>query len=124
MGNNSFPKNERILKRGDFLKLSRRGKKVQTSFFLALFIDGALGHNRIGITVSRKVGNAVVRNRIKRHVREYYRTKKDSISGTRDINIIARKYASTLSSSQFPCELDRLFRKIEQIDPAPILPQL
>ncbi|SLM28329.1 Ribonuclease P protein component [Desulfamplus magnetovallimortis] len=111
MGDHSFPKKERILKRGDFLKLSRLGKKIQTRFFIGILLDQGNENNRIGITVSKKVGNAVVRNRIKRIIREYYRTRKSSIPGKRDINIIARKYTSSLSSSQMFGELDKLFRK-------------
>ncbi len=76
-------------------------------------LDGETDNSRIGITVSKKVGNAVLRNRIKRIVREYYRNKKYVITKNRDINIIARKYASYLSNSQVLDELDKLFKKIE-----------
>lgn len=75
-------------------------------------MQNAAEQRRVGITVSRKVGNAVVRNRIKRFVREYYRYKKETIPGRRDINIIARKYASHLSGTQIFCDLDKLFDKI------------
>ncbi len=112
LGNNSFPKTDRILKRSQFVKLSLLGKMVQTRYFMATFIDGEALNNRIGITVSKKVGNAVERNRIKRVVREYYRHRRETISGNRDINIIARKYASCLSKAQVPDELDKLFKKI------------
>lgn len=115
MNNNSFPKTDRILKRSQFVKLSLLGKVVQTRYFMAAVLDGEALDNRIGITVSKKVGNAVKRNRIKRIVREYYRHRKERIAGNRDINIIARKYASYLSNSQVPDELDKLFIKISKI---------
>ncbi|MBF0301592.1 MAG: ribonuclease P protein component [Desulfamplus sp.] len=114
MGDNSFPKTDRILKRSQFVKLSLLGKMVQTRYFMAVILDGESVNNRIGITVSKKVGNAVERNRIKRIVREYYRHRKETISGNRDINIIARKYASHLPNAQVPDELDKLFRKISE----------
>jgi len=112
--NNSFPKTDRILKRSQFIKLSLLGKVVQTRYFIALFIDGEASNNRIGITVSKKVGNSVERNRVKRVVREYYRHKRGIIAGNRDINIIARKYISCLSNAQIPQELDKLFKKISE----------
>ena len=54
-----------------------------------------------------------MRNKIKRIVREYYRNRRDIIPGSRDINIIVKKYASDLTNSQVRDALDRLFKKIE-----------
>lgn len=81
---------------------------------MATVLDGEALNSRIGITVSKKVGNSVKRNKIKRIVREYYRHRKKTISGNRDINIIARKYATYLSNTQVPDELDKLFIKISE----------
>jgi len=78
--------------------------------------DAETDRTRIGITVSKKVGNAVERTRIKRIVREYYRKNRDAISGNRDINIIARKYAASLSNEEVRDELGKLFKKIVKSD--------
>ncbi|MBF0572656.1 MAG: ribonuclease P protein component [Desulfamplus sp.] len=114
MSKYSFPKTHRILKRSQFIKLSSMGRVVQTRYFMAAILDGESLNNRIGITVSKKVGNAVERNRIKRIVREFYRNNQETIQGNRDINIIARKYISYLSNAQIPDELNKLFRKISE----------
>jgi len=108
----SLPKDVRLLKRAQFLTLSKQGKKIHTGYFIAAVLDGTGQNNRIGITVSKKVGNAVERNRIKRIIREYFRHRKDSLTGIRDINIIARKGLTTLSNRQIIEELDKLFTKI------------
>ncbi len=108
----SLPKDVRLLKRAQFLTLSKQGKKIHTGYFIAAVLDGTGQNNRIGITVSKKVGNAVERNRIKRIIREYFRHRKDSITGIRDINIIARKGLTTLSNRHIIEKLDKLFTRI------------
>ena len=112
MKNFCFPKKVRLLKRGQFLKLSKQGKRVYTGCFIAIVLKGTAQNNRIGITISKKVGNAVERNRIKRIIREYFRHNKENISGPKDINIIARKGLTTLSNLEIIEKVDKLFSKI------------
>ena len=112
MKNFCFPKKVRLLKRGQFLKLSKQGKSVYTDCFIAIVLKGTAQNNRIGITISKKVGNAVERNRIKRVIREYFRHNKEKISEPIDINIIARKGLTTLSNKGILVKLDKLFSKI------------
>jgi len=112
LSNFCLPKKVRLLKRAQFLTVSKQGKKVHTGSFLAIVLKGTALNNRIGITVSKKVGNAVERNRIKRIIREYFRHNKENISGPNDINIIARKGLTTLSNRQIIEKLDKLFAKI------------
>ena len=115
MGDHSFPKIERILKRSEFLRLSGQGKKIHTRCFLAAVLEGSGGNTRIGITVSKKVGKAVERNRIKRIVREFYRNRDKNLSGIRDINIIAKRRASGMAGAGLVQELEQLFAKIAEI---------
>lgn len=65
---------------------------------------------RLGLTVSRKVGNAVVRNRVKRQVREWFRASRDQLEGAWDVVVIARRRASELESAESGPELSRLLR--------------
>lgn len=91
----SFSKEERLLKRPEFLRLAASGNKLHTAHFIIVWdaTDGA--SLRLGITVSRKVGNAVVRNSIKRKVRENFRLHKENFFSA-DFNLIAKKGAEKL----------------------------
>jgi ribonuclease P protein component len=68
-----FPKRLRILVRRDFLRIQGQGRRIHGRRLVFQFLPGRTDASRLGITVSKKVGNAVVRNRIKRWVREVFR---------------------------------------------------
>ena len=63
---------------------------------------------RIGITASRKVGNAVVRNRFKRRIRDWFRHNRGEIDSNLDIVVIARPSGSRLSYAELDARLSRL----------------
>ncbi len=66
---------ERLRRRAEFLRCYQRGRRRHGAFVIlyAAAQEPRLEHARLGITVSRKVGGAVVRNRLKRRIREIYR---------------------------------------------------
>ena len=101
-----YPRMERLRARRDFLRLSASGKKIHSANFIILVAESDLPVSRLGITVSRKVGNAVVRNRIKRSLREYYRLHK-TMFPVADYSIIARQGAAKLDGVTICRELDR-----------------
>ncbi len=101
----SISKRERLRKRRDFLEIYGTGEKLHTPYFVLFLSKNALLHHRLGITVSRKVGSAVVRNRIKRRLREIFRRNKESVSPSSDLVVNVKKRAATASSS----ELERAF---------------
>ena len=105
----TFEKSERILKRYEFNRLKPVGRKIHTPYFLAVYTSNAQGKTRIGISVSRHIGNAVLRNRIKRRIREYYRNNKIKIIGTWDIHVIARKYSAEASNEVIEAALEEIF---------------
>ncbi len=91
-----FPKSERLRKRKDFTEIFVRGKKTYSSH-LILFCRANGGRNvRVGITASRKVGTAVVRNRIKRLIREYYRQHKSYFTDGFDYSLVVKESFSRL----------------------------
>lgn len=68
-----FPKRFRILVRRDFLRIQGQGQRIHGRLLVYQFQAGRTAASRLGITASKKVGNSVVRNRIKRWVREVFR---------------------------------------------------
>lgn len=94
------------------MRLSGSANRVHNRYFIAVYDAGAADRTRLGITVTKKVGGAAVRNKIKRRVREYFRTNRDSIAPMLDINIIAKKDAVALSARSFLSSLQHVFSKI------------
>jgi len=73
-----------------------------------------MGHARIGITITRKIGNAVVRNRIKRIVREFFRSHPLRREKGIDINVIAKKPAARVHSARAFASLRALADRIRE----------
>lgn len=109
---NTFSKSDRILKRYEYVRLSGSANRAHNRYFVAVYDAGAADRTRLGITVTKKVGGAAARNKIKRRVREYFRTNRDSIAQRLDINIIAKKDAVALSARSFLSSLQSIFSKI------------
>lgn len=107
----AFQKYDRILKHSEYLEFFSKKDAVHSSAFVLALKAGSCGRCRIGITVSRKVGNAVARNRIKRIIREFFRLNKAGFPVEMDYNVIVKKAAANLSSRQLFDILKLLFKK-------------
>jgi len=100
-----LPRARRIRKRAEYLRLQRSGqRRVCRSFVVIIGTAGRQG-SRIGITASRRTGGAVVRNRIKRLVREFFRNHRRYLVPERDVLVIARPQAASLSVDDVKNEL-------------------
>lgn len=102
----SFPKTARLRRRPDFLRVQRSGRRENLGHFVLVASAGATPAGRLGVTVSSRVGNAVVRNRVKRFVRELFRTRCHHREGTRDIVVIAKPGAEVLTYAEVVRELE------------------
>ena len=104
----SFTKEERLLKRIQFLNVTEDGKKLLTRSFIIFLKPNNLAFSRIGITASRKVGGSVARNRVKRIVREFFRLNKSRIEKGIDIVVIAKREAAGKGFVEVSRELEKV----------------
>ena len=81
---------ERIRKKSDFTGLYRQGRRFRGRLFTLVFLKNGLGHGRLAVVASRKVGPAIVRNRVKRRFRELFRREKGLLREPLDLIVIAR----------------------------------
>lgn len=86
-----FPRRLRICGSSDYRAIYGDGQKIQSHRFVLFVRRNDLGHPRLGITVSRKVGKAVVRNRIKRLFREVFRRAQSEVPDSVDVVVNARQ---------------------------------
>ncbi len=87
----SFPKSIRVRKRREYLAVQRGGRRVTTEHFIVHARPNGGRPARLGVTVSRKVGNAVVRNRVKRLCREAFRRNVSRFPRGLDVVMVARQ---------------------------------
>lgn len=84
-----------LKKNNDFRNVYNNGKSKADRILVLYTFENQQGVNRIGVSVSKKVGNSVIRHRIKRLVKEYYRLNETSFQKGFDIVVIARNAAKT-----------------------------
>lgn len=80
----------------DFQKAFKKGKSFANQYLVLYHSPNGLDHYRVGFSVSKKVGNAVVRNQVKRYLREAFRLEMTDTSIGRDFIVIARPNAAKL----------------------------
>ncbi|MBV8771204.1 MAG: ribonuclease P protein component [Deltaproteobacteria bacterium] len=104
----TFTAADRLHRRAEFLCIQRVGSRCQTQHFVvyaARFPDNA--RVRLGTTISRRLGNAVTRNRIRRRIREYFRRElRFRFPASTGVVVIGRAGAETLSMRSLMDELD------------------
>ena len=81
---------ESLKKNKDFQNVYNNGKSYANKYLVMYVLENNLEKNRIGISVSKKVGNSVIRHHITRLVRESYRLQEDVFNSSLDIVVIAR----------------------------------
>jgi len=94
----------------DFKEIYRTGKSYANKFLIMYVKRNEKSNNRLGISVSKKVGNSVVRHRITRLIRESYRLSEDSFLSGLDIIVVARVGARGKEYSEIESALLHLMK--------------
>jgi ribonuclease P protein component len=110
-----FRRADRILRTQDFKRVVKSGKRRVSGSFVVVTAQeisadarkSGENRRRLGATVSKRVGNAVVRNRVKRCIREWFRHSRAGLPGQSEIVVIARRAARDLSGTEIAEFLDR-----------------
>ena len=88
---------ESLKKNSDFQKVYRQGKSYANRYLVMYVLENHTEGNRLGISVSKKVGNSVIRHHLTRLIRESYRLHEDLFNNGLDIVVIARSTSRDIS---------------------------
>lgn len=111
-GAGRFPKDRRIRRRAEFTHVLESGIRVKGRFFTVLMASNTAGQPRLGLVASRKLGDAVRRNRAKRLIREVFR-QTPPLPGRQgiDVVVIPRRELFDADYSSLESELRGAFRR-------------
>lgn len=107
-----FPRAARLLKRSDFDRVYKQGKRHFSSHMTVFYLQQAEGGARVGFTVGRVLGGAVQRNRIKRRLREAVRLRRAVLKTPVDVVINPKKSVLTV---EFPVVVEEVSRAFDVI---------
>ena len=88
---------ESLKKNRDFQNVYKKGKSYANRYLVMYVLENDTDRNRLGISVSKKVGNSVIRHHVTRLIRESYRLQEDMFNSGLDIVVIARTTARKAS---------------------------
>ena len=111
----AFPKAKRLARRREFLRVYETGKKQFSRYTVLFFAANEFPHSRIGITATKKLGKANVRNRLKRWTREVYRRQREPLAlDERKIDIVVniKPVAAAASFAEYREDLTRVLRRV------------
>ncbi|MDE1897483.1 MAG: ribonuclease P protein component [Xanthomonadaceae bacterium] len=119
MGDVGLPRATRLRRAADFLAMRDAPGRLTGRYVLIRYATAAGASARMGMAVSRRVSKrAVVRNRIKRQMRESFRRMRAKLPPL-DLLLIARSEAATVDNAILRAELDRLWPRLQSLKPLP-----
>lgn len=100
-----------LKKNNEFRIVYRRGKSVANRFLVMYKLRNGKETNRLGISVSKKVGNSVIRSRVTRLIRESYRLQEEKICCGWDIVVIARNTTNGATFHEISKAMENVIKK-------------
>ena len=97
-----------IMKNQDFQNVYKKGKSYVNKYLVMYVLQNHTETNRLGISVSKKVGNSVVRHRVTRLIRESYRLNQSKFQTGYDIVVVARTSAKDKTYNEIESALIHL----------------
>ena len=111
----ALPKEKRLAKRREFLRVYETGRKIFSRYSVLFFAANDLPYSRIGITATKKLGKATLRNRLKRWTREVYRRERDPLgldARSLDLVVNVKPNAAGASWIDYRDDLQRALRRV------------
>ena len=110
----------RLRKHAQYCRVQSKGRRIGGKFLLVIFAPSSFLDVRFGLTVSKHVGNAVTRNRVKRRLRDILRHQKATLMGSGlDVVWIAKAEAASTSYDALRLEVTTLMQRIVRLRSCP-----
>jgi ribonuclease P protein component len=113
--NATLPREKRLAKRREFLRVYETGRKIFSRYAVVFFAGNGLPHSRIGITATKKIGKANVRNRLKRWTREVYRRQREPLDldvHMLDFVVNVKPNAAAATFLDYSQDLEKVLRRV------------
>lgn len=110
MGDQRLQSMERLRCPRAYRRVFQQGKKLLSPLFVLYILPTSQPHSRLGLAVSKRIGSAVVRNRVKRRLREVFRRHKNLLNLHSDVVVVARSAAANAPASVYTEQFCGLLR--------------
>ena len=109
MKEQAFRRTEKVTNKSSYRIIYEQGVRRSSRFFTIITCGNPKGAKRLGITVTKKTGNAVFRNRMKRLLREFFRRNKELFPAGHDVVVMVKKNTPPSNYQETARELTELF---------------
>ena len=114
----SLPRSHRLRRRGEIKRVQETGQRFAASALVLMILPGTGPARRLGVTVSSKVGNSVVRSKVKRWLREIFRHRRCLLPPSCDVVLVARAAAPGAGyrelTAQFEAAAEKACRRLSK----------